>query len=571
MLFRLHALIGVRTAVVMLWLIGGCLSGRSAHANPDYSLLCAPCHGDVGRGDGPAADLMWPRPANLTGPLKLGAAKRSIIRGVPGTLMPAFNTLPASRLDALVAFVGTLGPQPAPAMTAPPRPDSLPDARSGAMLWTTQGCAACHEGAALKRVKQVDLFDVFARPLKGGDGLEDLFITISQGRPGTSMAARPDLNAEDRWALAVYIRSRRQTIDSTLRLPPKSAPLVAQERLWATIPTPALSSPLPILQSRRAAQCGRCHPKTHAEWSVSRHAMATGPGLVGQYPGQPSAFVRGCDRCHAPQAQGPSDAAHADGISCVGCHVRGAGKLVVDAPRDGEAPPGIPLRVEPRLARSDFCMPCHTLPLSAAVAGRPLLDTWREWAQSPYLPAGVQCQTCHLGQGDHRMVGAHDPETVRRAVQVRVEQPRVVGDTVVMTIRIRNVGAGHHFPTTATPRAVLRVRQIRGTRRLNETSRLWAIGRTVAHDAQGWREIADTRIPAGDTLTRTYRVALADGVDAIEADLHFFPDWFYTRVFRGQLTRNDLGPGPRAAFEQALADGQGSVIRVDWQVQPISR
>ncbi|MGK0361627.1 MAG: hypothetical protein ACI9U2_003945 [Bradymonadia bacterium] len=514
---------------------------------------------------------MWPRPANLTGPLKLGAVKRSIVGGVPGTLMPAFNTLSGPRLEALVTFVATLGPKVAPAVIAPPRPALLPDARVGATLWTTQGCAACHAGSALDLAELADLFDVFTRPLKGGDALEDLFITISQGRPGTPMRARPDLSVEDRWALAVYIRSRRQTIDATLRLPPAGANSVSQDRLWASIPTPALSSPLPILQSRRAAQCGRCHPKTHAEWSASRHAMATGPGLVGQYPGQPPTFARGCDRCHAPQAQGPSDSAHADGVSCVGCHVRGAGKLAVDAGRDGRGPPGIPLRVEPRLARSDFCMPCHNLPLSAAVAGRPLLDTWREWAQSPYLPAGVQCQTCHLGQGDHRMVGAHDPDTVRRAVEVRVDQPRVDGDAVVMTVRIRNIGAGHHFPTTATPRAVLRVRQIRGTRRLNETSRLWAIGRTVAHDAQGWREIEDTRIPAGDTLTRTYRVALADGVDAIEADVHFFPDWFYTRIFRGQLMRNDLATGPRAAFEQALADGQGSVIRVDWQVQPILR
>ena len=221
--------------------------------------------------------------------------------------------------------------------------------------------------------------------------------------------------------------------------------------------------------------------------------------------------------------------------------------------------------------RSDFCMPCHNLPMSAAINGRPLIDTWREWAQSPYLPAGVQCQTCHLGQGDHRMAGAHDPESVRRAVQMRIEPPRLEGSAVILTVTLRNIGAGHHFPTTATPRAVLRVRQLKGRQRVEATSRLWAIGRTVEHGAQGWREIADTRIAAGDTLTRTYRVARAVGVDAVEVDLHFFPDWFYTGMFRGQLSRGDLVPAARAAYAQALEAGEGNVIRVDWQVRPLPR
>lgn len=548
---------------------------RSARANPDFTLLCAPCHGEAGRGDGPAADLMWPRPADLTGPLKYGPPERAVRLGLPGTMMPAFGDLPAARRTALLEFIARLGADPGPRVVAPTAPTPLPDPESGAALWTAQGCAGCHGASAERELQGSEFVEIFDGPLKGGDGAEELFVSLTRGRPGTLMVARPDLSVDARWALVAYIRHRRATRPAREqarrpRLPPAGAPAVAREALWRDRPTPALPTAVPILQSRRAAQCGRCHPKTHAEWATSRHALATGPGLTGQYLGQPASFAQGCDRCHAPQAAAPSEAAHADGVSCVGCHVRAQGKLVGPDAARASPPPGVPLVVEPRLTRSDFCMPCHNLPLAAAVEGRPLLDTWREWAQSPYLPAGIQCQTCHLGQGDHRMAGAHDPQAVRRAVDMRVEQPRIEDGALVVTVQVRNVGAGHHFPTTATPRAVLRVRQTNAQTRLTGTERLWAIGRTVARGAAGWREVADTRIPAGATLTRTYRVARAPGADAVEVDLHFFPDWFYTRVFRGQLARADLSDQARGAFESALADGEGSVIRVDWQVHPIA-
>src|SRR3972149_3759262 len=56
---------------------------------------CATCHGDVGRGDGPAAAGLVPPPADLTAPALRGSSPlesyRKINVGVAGTAMPAFS------------------------------------------------------------------------------------------------------------------------------------------------------------------------------------------------------------------------------------------------------------------------------------------------------------------------------------------------------------------------------------------------------------------------------------------------------------------------------------------------
>ncbi|MCB9544593.1 MAG: c-type cytochrome [Myxococcales bacterium] len=89
-----------------------------------WDVLCTPCHGADGRGLGPAAAFMWPRPADLTGPLKLGHSAEAMAAvldaGVPGTAMPAFGALPAAERAALVAELFTRRAA-APAPDPPPR------------------------------------------------------------------------------------------------------------------------------------------------------------------------------------------------------------------------------------------------------------------------------------------------------------------------------------------------------------------------------------------------------------------------------------------------------------------
>lgn len=421
-----------------------------------FGLLCAPCHGDGGRGDGPAAALYQPPPADLPRTVeRLGgnpeALRALIVAGRPAIGMPSFASLSAADLDALVAHVRTL--------------------------------------------------------------------------PGTPTAA-------DHWA--------------TRPLPPQT--------------------PTAPIHGLEADRCARCHPAEHAAWQHSRHARATDPGVVGQYHGMSTTEIAACNACHAPLAEQQADRGlQAEGVTCAACHLRDGHKIGPLEPALNRLPaPGMRARPEPRFARADFCLPCHNLPLSAAVAGRPLLDTWREWAASPYLPAGVQCQHCHQPDGAHGFPGAHDAEMARRAVKLSVE-----GEGTRLAIRITNVGAGHHFPTTATPRAVLRARQLGPDGPVPDTEQSWAIGRTVEHRAGRWHEIADTRIPASQSRTWHYNLPRAPTAARIEISLHLFPDWFYARFYRAKLKRSNLTPAERRDFEAALAAAETSAMLLAYERRPL--
>lgn len=422
--------------------------------SPLFQPLCVPCHGPEGRGDGPAAALYAPPPADLGHPetFKLGSSAAQLAQtlrhGLPGHGMPAFGALSDTQIEGLVTHLSTL-------RTDAPRPAQAPDA-----YWP--------EG-------------------------------------------------------------------------------------W--VPAQTLNGP-PALTRLEHDACARCHPAIAAEWRASVHARAMGPGVVGQYHGRPA--LRGaCDRCHAPLTeQRGAQALAAEGVGCAACHLRDGRKQAGPRPlRPRKAAIGAQAVRDPRLGRADFCMPCHTLPRHTAVNGRPLLDTWREWAASPYLPAGIQCQHCHLPGGDHQMKGVHDPETVRQAVRLVVEPTTREGGTLRTTIRLTNVGAGHHFPTTATPRAVLRARLLGPEGPLAETETSWAIGRTVSFRAGQWHEQGDTRIPAGATHTWCHEARDPRAV-AVEVSLDMFPDWYYATVYRAALARGGDARALadyRAALEAAEA------------------
>jgi mono/diheme cytochrome c family protein len=80
-----------------------------------YKQNCTSCHGDAGRGDGPAQATLNPKPRNLTSPDKWTRGFRvtdiftTLAVGVKGTGMAAFDFVaPADRM-ALVHYVRSLG------------------------------------------------------------------------------------------------------------------------------------------------------------------------------------------------------------------------------------------------------------------------------------------------------------------------------------------------------------------------------------------------------------------------------------------------------------------------------
>lgn len=89
------------------------MTGTAATAgSATYRERCSACHGERGRGDGPLAAVLDPRPADLV----LHASQHSdgelfyfVSRGVPGTPMPAWrDVLSETQRWEVVAYLGRL-------------------------------------------------------------------------------------------------------------------------------------------------------------------------------------------------------------------------------------------------------------------------------------------------------------------------------------------------------------------------------------------------------------------------------------------------------------------------------
>jgi mono/diheme cytochrome c family protein len=71
---------------------------------------CAPCHGPQGKGDGPAAGLLTPKPRDFTsGQWKFGGSKEQIIKtisgGSPGTAMqPWKDSLSPKQIEQMAEY-----------------------------------------------------------------------------------------------------------------------------------------------------------------------------------------------------------------------------------------------------------------------------------------------------------------------------------------------------------------------------------------------------------------------------------------------------------------------------------
>lgn len=84
-----------------------------AHGLAVYKTNCAVCHGNEGKGDGPAGMALQPPPRNLiTGGWKKGGSSAelyaTLVNGLPGTSMASFAHLPKGDRWALVQFVRSI-------------------------------------------------------------------------------------------------------------------------------------------------------------------------------------------------------------------------------------------------------------------------------------------------------------------------------------------------------------------------------------------------------------------------------------------------------------------------------
>lgn len=84
-----------------------------AHGKAVFANTCAVCHGNEGKGDGPAGQALNPKPRNLVeGKWTKGGDKialfTTVSKGLPGTSMAAFGHLPVKDRWAIVQFIESI-------------------------------------------------------------------------------------------------------------------------------------------------------------------------------------------------------------------------------------------------------------------------------------------------------------------------------------------------------------------------------------------------------------------------------------------------------------------------------
>lgn len=88
--------------------------GDPAKGKATYVRLCSVCHGDQGKGDGPAGPTLKPPAADLTSSKAKGAADAELFQtvqnGKPSTAMIAFKgQLSDQQIHDVMAYIRSLG------------------------------------------------------------------------------------------------------------------------------------------------------------------------------------------------------------------------------------------------------------------------------------------------------------------------------------------------------------------------------------------------------------------------------------------------------------------------------
>ncbi|MBI3092119.1 MAG: c-type cytochrome [Candidatus Tectomicrobia bacterium] len=208
-----------------------------------YGTNCSRCHGVEGKGDGPTAYLMNPKPRNFaqrlyklhstpSGQLPTDAdLYRTITLGMPGSGMPPWKgKLSQEERWQLVHYIKTLYPKWAeevkrepltPIGIPKPMPTSAASIQKGKEFYASLECAKCHgktgkgDGPSANELKD-DWGDKIlptdlTKPwfFRAGSKPEDIYRVLVAGVPGSPMPSWADLLPQnsDLWHVANYVLS----------------------------------------------------------------------------------------------------------------------------------------------------------------------------------------------------------------------------------------------------------------------------------------------------------------------------------------------------------------------------
>jgi cbb3-type cytochrome c oxidase subunit III len=202
-----------------------------------YDAHCVECHGSAGKGDGPSASYLVPRPRDFTsGKYKIRTTESgtvpsdedligSVRRGLYGTTMPAWDRILAdSDINDVVQYVKSLSPRfadaPKVVVIAPGVASSPASVARGQEVYDKLQCAKCHgtDGRGAGAVT-TNFEDDWRQPLHASDLTEpwtfhggatsrDIYLRFRTGMTGTPMPSFADAaSGADMWDLANYVVS----------------------------------------------------------------------------------------------------------------------------------------------------------------------------------------------------------------------------------------------------------------------------------------------------------------------------------------------------------------------------
>jgi hypothetical protein len=297
--------------------------------------------------------------------------------------------------------------------------------------------------------------------------------------------------------------------------------------------------------------CGDCHVDIYRAWTVSAHATTMAAPFLDAYQstdellGDPVSSV--CLECHAPLRAAVNDRELIqqitwEGVNCEFCHSLAEVDLdeswphyrleigpikrgpIVRASSDAHAVAYSELHNESRV-----CAPCHEY---VNPEGTPVMTTFSEWSVSSFASRGKTCQGCHMPvvMGDvvdpkvkrsqramvnlHEMPGGHSLEQLHKALRLRIK-PERHDDRLVVTVSVRNKGAGHAVPTGMPGRRVMLNVKVTTSDGLSfEETRTFSktfkdadgniVGRDSDYFSRGIRLVEDTRIGVDETRDEVF-------------------------------------------------------------------
>ena len=212
------------------------LRAQPSHGEQVYDAHCAECHGTDGRGDGPSAGFLKPRPRDFSsGKFKLRTTEsgsgptddnliETVRRGMYGTSMPGWDRiLPDNDIADVVSYVRTFSPPaqtPVSIATGSPTPSSPESIARGQLAYEKLQCAKCHgvDGHGTGAVATT-FEDDWRQPIaasnltepwtfRGGSTSRDVYMRFRAGMSGTPMPSFKDAASDaELWDLANYVIS----------------------------------------------------------------------------------------------------------------------------------------------------------------------------------------------------------------------------------------------------------------------------------------------------------------------------------------------------------------------------